>query len=155
MVWVDRLMCPVCPSLRSVIGIRIFSLHFLILRFHHSIWTELDQEYPEVFNHCLEKTIWTDTRDSEMQRPRTQVEKVCSQQGIPHEQIAEDRLWNARPHGFAFKIPTPSKSGVICLLEFNLMSDVTSYYIVRVKNVANAQYESSRSALAKVMQHPG
>ncbi len=32
------------------------------------------------------------------------------------------------------------------------MSDVTSHYIVRAKNVAMAQYESLRSTLGKVMQ---
>ena len=35
------------------------------------------------------------------------------------------------------------------------MSDVTSHYIVRVKNVTMAQYESLRSALGKVMQRSG
>jgi hypothetical protein len=37
---------------------------------------------------------------------------ICRQQGISHEQIAEDRLWNIRPDGIAFKIPTDTKSGV-------------------------------------------
>ncbi len=50
---------------------------------------------------------------------------------------------------------TDTKSGVICLLEFKRMSDVTSHYIVRAKSVALAQYESLRSALGKVMQHSG
>ena len=49
--------------------------------------------------------------------------------GIPHEQIAQDRLWNKRPDGFAFKMPTETKAGVICLLEFNHMSDVTNQCI--------------------------
>jgi hypothetical protein len=35
------------------------------------------------------------------------------------------------------------------------MSDVTSHYIVRSKNVAVSQYESLRSALCKVIQHSG
>ncbi len=35
------------------------------------------------------------------------------------------------------------------------MSDVTSHYIVRAKNVAMAQYESLRSALGKSMQRSG
>ena len=35
------------------------------------------------------------------------------------------------------------------------MSDVTSHYIVRAKNVTVAQYESLRSALGKDMQHSG
>ena len=69
--------------------------------------------------------------------------------------MAEDRLWNKRPDGIAFKMPTDTKSGVICLLEFKRMSDVTSHYIVRAKSVAMAQYESLRSALAKAMQRTG
>jgi hypothetical protein len=90
-----------------------------------------------------------------MQRPLTRAEMIRKQQGISHEQIAEDRLWNKRPDGIAFKIPTDTKSGVICLLEFKRMSDVTSHYIVRTKSVAVTQYESLRSAFGKVMQHSG
>ncbi len=52
-------------------------------------------------------------------------------------------------------MPTDTKSGVICLLEFKRMSDVTSHYIVRDKSVTVTQYESLRSALGKVMQHSG
>ncbi len=54
----------------------------------------------------------------------------------------EFRLWNKRPDGIAFKMPTDTKSGVICLLEFKHMSDFTSHYIVRVRSVAMTQYES-------------
>ena len=75
--------------------------------------------------------------------------------GIPHEQITHDRLWNERPDGIAFKMPTTTKVGVICLLEFKLMSDVTNHYIVRSKREAEAQYESLRSVLAKTMQRQG
>jgi hypothetical protein len=90
-----------------------------------------------------------------MQHPLTRVETLRKQQGISHEQIAEDRLWNKRPDGIAFKIPTDIKSGVICLLEFKSMSDVTSHYIVRDKRVTMTQYESLRSALDKDMQRSG
>jgi hypothetical protein len=120
-----------------------------------TVWTELAQDFPEVFNHCAEQTLWNTARDSEMQRPLTRVEMIHSQQGISHEQITEDRLWNKRPDGIAFQMPTDTKSGVICLLEFKRMSDVTSHYIVRPKRVALVQYESPRSALVKVMQHSG
>jgi hypothetical protein len=120
-----------------------------------TVWTELVQEFPEVFNHCEEQTIWTVTRDSEMQRPLTHTETIRRQQGISHEQIAEDRLWNQRPDGIAFKMPTDTESGVICQLEFKRMSDVTSHYIVRDKSVTMSQYESLRSALGKVMQRSG
>ena len=90
-----------------------------------------------------------------MQRPLTEAEKVRRQQGIPHERIVEDRLWNKRPDGIAFKMPEDSSSGVICLLEFKRMSDVTSNYIVRAKSVAMAQYESLRTALGKALQRSG
>jgi hypothetical protein len=77
-----------------------------------------------------------------MEHPLTSAETIRKQQGISHEQITEDRLWNKRPDGIAWKMPTDTKSGVICLLEFKHMSDVTSHYIVRTKSVAMAQYES-------------
>ncbi len=107
-----------------------------------TVWAELAQEFPEVFNHCAEQTLWNTARDSEMQRPLTSAETIRKKQGISHEQIAEDRLWNKRPDGFAWKMPTDTKSGVICLLEFKRMSDVTSNYIVRDKSVVMSQYES-------------
>ena len=75
--------------------------------------------------------------------------------GIPHEQITHDRLWNKRPDGIAFKIPTKTKTGVICLLEFKLMSDVTSHDIVRAKRVAEEQYTSLRSVLVMTLQRQG
>ena len=37
--------------------------------------------------------------------------------------------------GIAFKMPTKPKEGVICLLEFKHMFDVTNQYIVRAKHV--------------------
>ena len=120
-----------------------------------TVWTELSREFPEVFNHCAEQTLWNTARDSEMQRPLTSVETIRKEQGISHEQIAEDRLWNKRPDGIAFKMPTDTKSGVICLLEFKCMSDVTSHYIVRTKSVTMTRYESLHSVLGKVMQRSG
>ena len=41
---------------------------------------------------------------------------------------------------------------MVCLLEFKLMSDVTSHYIVNDKRVPEAQYTSLRSALVMTMQ---
>ena len=40
-------------------------------------------------------------------------------------------------------------------MKIKRMSDVTSHYIVRVKSVSMAQYESLRSSLDKVMQRSG
>ena len=120
-----------------------------------TIWSELAHEFPEVFNLCAEQSLWIAARDLEMKRPLTEAEKVRRQQGIPHERIAEDRLWNKRPDGIAFKMPEDSSSGVLCLLEFKRMSDVTSNYIVRAKSAAETQYESLRTALSKTLHRSG
>jgi hypothetical protein len=37
-------------------------------------------------------------------------------------------------------MPTKTRAGVVCLLEFKRMSDVTNHYIVNAKRVAEAQY---------------
>ena len=116
------------------------------------MWQELAQEFPEVFDLCAEQKLWNTARDTEMRRPLTQAEERRRKSGIPQEQIAQDRLWNKRPDGVAFKMPTKTKTGVICLLEFKRMSDVTSHYIVRAKREAEARYSSLRSALALTMQ---
>ena len=103
------------------------------------MWKELDHEFPEVFDQYVVQTLWNTGRDTELRRPLTQVEEMRRKTGIPHEQISHDRLWNKRPDGIAFKMPTKTKAGVICPLEFKRMSDVTSHYIVRAKRVAEAQ----------------
>ena len=120
-----------------------------------TVWKVLSQEFPVVFDQCAEQTLWNEARDIELRRPLTQEEEMRRNTGIPHEQIAHDRLWNKRPDGIAFKIPTKTKVGVIFLLEFNHMSDVTSHCIVRAKRVAEAKYASLRSALAMTMNRQG
>ncbi len=87
------------------------------------MWKELDQEFPKVFNQCVEQTLWNAARDIELILPLTQTEETRRQKGIPHEQITQDRLWSKRPDGIALKVPTKTKTGVICLLEFKHMSD--------------------------------
>ena len=52
-------------------------------------------------------------------------------------------------------MPTKTKVGVICLLEFKRMSDVTNQYIVRAKHETEAQYASLRSSLVITMQRQG
>jgi hypothetical protein len=119
------------------------------------VWKELAQEFPRVFNQCVEQTLWNGARDTELRRPLNQVEEIRRKSGISHEQIAHDRIWNKRPDGITFKIPTKIRAGVICLLEFKSMSDVTSRYIVRAKRVAETQYASLKSALVITMQRQG
>jgi hypothetical protein len=119
------------------------------------VWKELAQDFPAVFDLCAEQTLWNAARDTELERPLTQAEERRRKSGIPQEQIAQDRLWNKRPDGVAFKIPTKTKAGVICLLEFKRMSDVTSHYIVRAKHIAEEQYSSLLSALTITMNRQG
>ena len=69
--------------------------------------------------------------------------------------MTHDRLWNKRPDGIAIKMPTKTKTGVICLLEFKRMSDVTNHYIVRTNHVSETQYASLRSVLVITMQRQG
>ena len=102
-----------------------------------------------------QQTLWNAARDIELRRPLTQTEETGRQKGIPHEQIAQDRLWNKRPDGIAFKVPTKAGAGVICLLEFKRMSDVTNHYIVSAKRVTEVQYTSLRSTLAITVQRQG
>ena len=70
-------------------------------------------------------------------------------------ETVNDRLWNKIPDGIAFRMSTKTKTGVICLLEFKHMSDVTSHYKVRTKRVGESQYVSLRSALSITMQRQG
>ena len=115
------------------------------------MWKELDQEFPKIFNRFAKQTLWNTARDIDLRRPLTQMEEIRRQKGNPHEQITQDRLWNKRPDGISFKVPTKGGTGVICLLEFKRMSDVTRHYIVRVKRVTEVQYASLKSALVITM----
>ena len=108
-----------------------------------------------VFDQCPEQTLWNAERDTELRRPLTQTEEIRRKKGIPHKQIAQDRLWNKRPDGITIKMSTKTRVGVVCLLEFKRMSDVTCRYIFRAKGVAEAQYASLRSALVMTMQRQG
>ena len=106
------------------------------------------QEFPDVFDLCAEQTLWNAAREREMGCPLTQEEEMQREKGISHEQITQDRLWNKRPDGITFKRTTRTKVGVIRLLEFERMSDVTNHYVVRDKREAE-QYDSLRSALGE------
>ena len=90
-------------------------------------------------------------RDEESSNPDG---RNAKNEGVPHEQITQNRLWNKRPDGIAFKMPTTIKVGVICLLEF---LDVRRHQPlhVRTKREEEEHYESLRSTLCKTMQHQG
>ena len=66
--------------------------------------------------------------------------------------ITPDRLWNKRPDDITFKMPTKTKSGVIWLMEFRRMSDITNRYVIRTKCVVEGQYTSFRSDLKKNLE---
>ena len=77
------------------------------------------------------------------------------QKGVSHEQITQNRLWNKRPDVIAFKMPMTTNVGLICLLEFKWMSDVTNHYVNRTKRETEGQFESLRSSFGKTMRHQG
>ncbi len=55
-----------------------------------------------------------------------------------------------------FRPPTKTKSGVFCILEFKLMSDVTDQHLGRSRQkVTEDQYDSLRSDLSKTIEHQG
>ena len=48
------------------------------------MWKELAQEFPVVFDQCVEQTIWNTVRDTdsvELKHPLTQVEEMRIRQG--------------------------------------------------------------------------
>ena len=67
-----------------------------------TMWKELAQENPEVFDHCSDQTFWNTSREREMGRPLTQEEEVQRKKGVPHKQIAQNRPRKKRPDGIAF-----------------------------------------------------
>ena len=118
------------------------------------MWKELAQEYPEVFDHYTEQTIWNTTREREMGRPLTQTEEMQRKKGVSHEQITQNQLWNKRPDDIAFKMPTTTKVGVICLLDFKCMSDkmsvVTNHYVVKDNTQQKDNMNPSDQLLSKL-----
>ena len=94
------------------------------------MWKELTQEFPKVFDHYTEKTLWNVAKEREMKRPLTlwnvakeremkrpltQVTDMQRKEVVSHKQITQNRLWNKRSDGIAFKMPTTTKVSVICL----------------------------------------
>ena len=50
-----------------------------------TVWKELAQEFPVVFDQCAGQTLWNTARDTELRRALTQVEEMRRKTGIPHE----------------------------------------------------------------------
>jgi hypothetical protein len=53
-----------------------------------TLWKELTEEFPEVFDHCVEQTLWNTARETEMTRRLTPAEEKKRREGVPHEKIA-------------------------------------------------------------------
>jgi hypothetical protein len=65
------------------------------------------------------------------------------------------RFWQMRPDDISFRMPTKTKSGVFCILDFQRMSDVTDQYLLRARQVTEDQYDSLRIALSNTLQRQG
>ena len=68
----------------------------------------------------MEQTLWNTSRETEMKRPLTTAEEMKRKTVVSREKIAEDRLWNKRPDGIPFKMPTITKADVIYLMQENV-----------------------------------
>jgi hypothetical protein len=119
-----------------------------------TIWNELEDEIPEVFNFCSVQTLENAVTEQARHHPLTEAEENKHKAGTPIEKIVQDSIWNRRPDGFAIKMPTKEKAGELVILEFKRMSCVTDQYGRRARNVAKAQYASIKSALERTLGPP-
>jgi hypothetical protein len=76
-----------------------------------TIWNDLEDEFPEVFNFCSVQTLENETMEEERNRPLTEAEERKHKGDTPKEKIVLDRIWNKRPDGFTIKMPTKTKAG--------------------------------------------
>ena len=120
-----------------------------------TIWNELEDEIPEVFNFCSVQTLENAATEQARHHPLTEAEENKHKAGTTKEKIVLDRLWNKRPDGFAIKMPTDSKAGELVILEFKRMSCVTDQYVKRARNAAEAQYAVIKSALQQTLGPQG
>ena len=120
-----------------------------------TIWNELEDEVPEVFNFCSVQTLENAATEQARHHPLTEGEENKHKAGTTKEKIVLDRLWNKRPDGFAIKMPTDSKAGELVILEFKRMSCVTDQYVKRARNAAEAQYAVIKSALQQTLGPQG
>ncbi len=107
-----------------------------------TIWAELGDKFPEIFNLCAEQTLENATMDQEMKRPMTSAEEERCKAGIPRETIAEERIWNKSPDGLAIEMPTSEKVGVFVMLEFKRMSERMSHLCI-INNTGKRRSGSS------------
>ena len=73
-----------------------------------TVWTELAQEFPEVFNHCTEQTLWNTPSVSPMYQPSPSIHlprplRPYSLQSLRPHPLAQDP-----PHPPSFHVPSSS-----------------------------------------------
>ena len=122
-----------------------------------TIWKELTEEFEEELKwvHITSDSIWNTAREREIKRPFTQSERKLIASVQTSESVTQTRFWRLRPDGLVFRLSTKTKSGILCILEFKRMSDVTDQYLIRVHSRAENQYVSLKRALGVTLHHQG
>jgi hypothetical protein len=62
----------------------------------HTIWSELGEEFPKIFNLYTAQTLENADRQQELDRPMTETEENRHKTGTPRRKIAEERIWNKK-----------------------------------------------------------
>ena len=76
--------------------------------------------------------------------------------GSPNKGLSStNRFWRLRPDGLAFRLPTKTSAGTLCILEFKRMSDVTDQYLTRTRSRVQNQYGSLKWTFGVTLQYQG
>ena len=97
--------------------------------------------------------MWNTARDRETKRPFTQSELKLIAAGQTRKSVAQTRFWRLRPDDLAFRLPTKTSAGTLCILEFKRMSDVTDQYLTRSRSRTEDQYVSLKQTLGEALQY--
>ena len=54
-----------------------------------TIWAELGEDFPEIFNLCTAQTLENAVRQQELDRPMTEAEENRHKAGTPREKIGD------------------------------------------------------------------
>jgi hypothetical protein len=60
-------------------------------KYLRTIWTELGEEFPEIFNLCTTQSLENEVMEQEMIPPMTVAEEKSYKTGIPREKIVKTR----------------------------------------------------------------
>ena len=101
-----------------------------------TIWKELTEEFEEELKwvHITSDSIWNTGRELEIKCPFTQSDLKLIASDQTSESVTQTRFWRLRPDGLPFRLPTKTKVGTLCILEFKSMSDVTDQYLTRARS---------------------